>query len=124
MARKEKSTEKGQDEGPLSRMGAVRLVLAKNPKLTAHEIVAEVKKDHGLDVDAKLAGVYKYQILKPKKKPRQRATAARSAAVSATPANVGRRTSGEGLDDLLRAADKLGWHRVKEVVDKIVQAPE
>jgi hypothetical protein len=28
-----------------------------------------------------------------------------------------------GLDDLLRAAQKLGWRRVKEIMDQVLQAP-
>ncbi len=31
--------------------------------------------------------------------------------------------STDGLDDLLRAAEKLGWQRVKEIVDRVIGAP-
>jgi hypothetical protein len=114
MPRGKQSNSAGE---PQSKMGAVRVVLSANPNATAKEISEALKSQYGMDLDANAAGSYRYQILKAQglrgQKARRRGRVGQGQAVA----------DQSGIDDLLRAAEKLGWQRVKELVDKIVQAP-
>jgi hypothetical protein len=101
-------------------LGTVKQIMAKSPNLTAPEIVAAAKSDYGVDIPPRTAGVYRYQILHPKKT-KKRKYKYRTAATPVTPARAA--GGADGYDDLLRAAEKLGWKRVKDVVQKITQAP-
>lgn len=109
---------KENGEAPKSKMAAVRLVLAANPDATGVTISEALKKQYGMDLDAKNAGSYKFHILRTQKI-RKRRKARRANATAAT----NHASPESGFDDLLRAAEKLGWQRVKEVVDKVTSAP-
>jgi hypothetical protein len=101
-------------------MEAARRVLQATPTATAGEISRAVKKEYGLNLSPKTASTYKYYIQKKSKSAGTRSPVRSTAGSS----DIGGRTSqAAGVDDLLRAAQKLGWRRVKEVVDLVIQAP-
>jgi heme oxygenase len=103
-----------------NKMEAARRVLEVTPGATAGELSRAVRKQFGLNLNPKMASTYKYHIQKK----------AKSAKHSAIRGDLGVAGTGgsqtaqaAGVDDLLQAAQKLGWHRVKEVVDLVIQAP-
>src|SRR5262245_38301155 len=103
---------------PKNKFAAVRMILGSNMAATGTEISKKVKSDYGMSITPKQAGKYRYMILK-ETRDGGRATGRKAAVASA-------RSSGgdqSGYDDLLRAAQKLGWKRVKVVVDQVIQAP-
>ena len=102
---------------PISKMDAVRQVLAADSNAKAREISDQVKAKFGIDLDPKMAATYRYHIKsKSRRKQRRavRAVQAKSPAASDT---------GHGVDDLLRAASKLGWQRINEIVQGVLTAP-
>lgn len=103
-----------------SKMEVVRKILEANPKAKPEEIVQVAQSQYGTEINRRTAGVYRYMILNPKSKAgRVRAkNGAAKMAPRPTPTGVG-----EGLDDLFRAAEKMGWSRLKTVVERITQAP-
>jgi hypothetical protein len=108
-------TSNGLRSGGQSKMEAVRNILKKNQAAMPGEITQQVKEQFGIDITPKMASTYKYHI---QRKAGKRRGGCRWAQAETTGNSVA-----SGLDDLLRAADKLGWQRVKEVVDKVIQAP-
>jgi hypothetical protein len=121
MARK-KSEDNGQGK-PESKMDGVRILLNRNPKMKAAEIAEAMKTEFDMDMNQATAASYRYSILKKTKK--QKRAAARAAGSQAAPVALSEPSIDEAgaLDDLLRAAGKVGWRRIKEVVDLVVQAP-
>jgi hypothetical protein len=109
-------------------MAAARQVLERNPAASAAEISAALRTEFGMDLSPKAASSYRYSILK-KQGGRRRRRRREAAGASASTASV-RNDTGHGgdeqggINDLLRAAQKLGWRRVKEVVDGVLGAPK
>ncbi len=95
-----------------AKMAAVKAIVAANPKVTASEISRLAKAEHGVDIHPKMAGTYRYHILKGERTQRRKAARA-----------IGAGGNTDGLDHLLRAAEKLGWKRVKEIVEGVLNAP-
>jgi hypothetical protein len=102
-----------------TKLGAARVVMRSTPTATAPEMARSVKEQFGFDLTPKMAANYRYTALKEMGGRRgRRGAVAASAARTTTPRN-----EQAGIDDLLQAAQKLGWQRVKEVVDSVIQAP-
>jgi hypothetical protein len=99
-------------------MEAARRVLQATPAATAGEISRAVKKEYGLNLSPKTASTYKYYIQKKSKSAGRRSPARSTAGSTSTGGG-----QAAGVNDLLSAAQKLGWRRVKEVVDLVIQAP-
>jgi hypothetical protein len=99
-------------------MSAARALLTANPEMRGAELSAALKAQ-GIDLDSRVASTYRYQILKGLKKARKGNRRMAGGAGGGGSSD----TVQSGLDDLLRAAEKLGWQRVKDVVDKVIQAP-
>ena|SRR5581483_8426122 len=99
-----------------SKMDAVRQILEATPTATGSEISRLMKSQFNLDMNPKVAGTYRYHIQKSKRR-KQRKAARAAAGVQGTSGRT------DGLDYLLRAAEKLGWKRVKEIVDGVLGAP-
>jgi hypothetical protein len=109
---------------PRTKLAAVREILRQNAEARGSEIAGIVKSQYGMKITPKQAGKYRYMILQEMRGGGGRRVN-KKAAVSAVVAG-GRGSAGSdqsGYDDLLRAAQKLGWRRVKIVVDQVVQAP-
>ena len=102
-----------------NKMEAARRVLEQTPGATAGELSRAVKVQFGLNLNPKMASTYKYNIQKKTKSAGKSSPIRSEAGV----AGAGHSDQAAGVDDLLRAAQKLGWHRVKEVVDLVIQAP-
>jgi hypothetical protein len=101
----------------LSKMDAVRQILAAKADSTASEITEQAKTKFGVDINPKMAATYRYHILsKDRRKQRKAVRAVQAANPSSTDAS-------DGVDDLLRAARKLGWQRVGEIVQGVLNAP-
>jgi hypothetical protein len=112
MAKKSSSNGK-----PISKMEVVRQILGKNPNAKASEIAEQAKAAHGVEIDPKMASTYRYHVLsKQRRKQRRTVRAVQAANPSAT-------DNSDGVDDLLRAARKLGWQRVSEIVAGVLNAP-
>src|SRR5882672_3175117 len=92
---------------PRSKMDAVRQILAATPNATGSEIARLMKSQFNLEMNPKVAGTYRYHIQKTAR--RQQRKAARAVAGA-----HGVPGKSDGIDHLLRAAEKLGWKRVKE----------
>jgi hypothetical protein len=111
-------------------MEGVRILLGRDPAMTAAQIVENLKAEFDIDMNQGTAQSYRYTVLKKmngrkggrrKKRSRNKQVEAAAApiAVAAEPT-----TDYEGgLDDLLRAARTLGWRRVKEITDQVIEAP-
>jgi len=107
---------------PKNKFVAVRMILNSNMDATGTEISKRIKSDYGMSITPKQAGKYRYMILKEvRDSGRGAGKKAAAAPAAATPRSSGGDQS--GYDDLLRAAQKLGWKRVKVVVDQVIQAP-
>ncbi|MCS6975554.1 MAG: hypothetical protein NZM31_00915 [Gemmatales bacterium] len=104
-----------------SKMEVVRKILEANPKAKPDEIVQVAQSQYGTEINKRTAGVYRYMILHPKGKTAR--VRAKNGAAKAAPARPVTAGVGEGLDDLFRAAEKMGWSRLKTVVERITQAP-
>jgi hypothetical protein len=109
-------------------MQAVRRILETNPNATGGQIAELMRSQFNLDMDSKVASSYKYTILKSQGKTtgrRGRPAAGAGSLVAAQPA--ARAVAGddrEAINDLMRAAEKLGLSRVKELVDGFLRAPK
>jgi hypothetical protein len=101
-----------------NKMEAARRVLQDTPKITAGELSRAVLEQYGLDLPPKMASTYKYNIEKSARKRGRRSGVRSDVSVAQKPPS-----EGAGVDDLLQAAQKLGWQRIKEVVDLVIQAP-
>lgn len=112
MAKKKTSNGK-----PLNKMEVVRQILAANPNAKASEIAHEAKTKHSVDIEPKMAGTYRYHVLSKQRRVQRKAVRAVQAA------NPSATDTSDGVDDLLRAARKLGWQRVNEIVQGILNAP-
>jgi hypothetical protein len=109
---------------PESKMDGARQLLERNPKITAAELSSSMKSEFGMDLDPRSASSYRYSIIKKRGKiTRSRKATVAPVARERLSVISGRSNDEGGLDDLLRAAQKLGWKRVKEVVDGIIEAP-
>jgi hypothetical protein len=109
--------KKSSGNGKPSKMEVVRQILGKNPNAKASEITEQAKVTHGVEIDPKMAGTYRYHVLsKQRRKQRKTVRAVQAANPSAT-------DKSDGVDDLLRAARKLGWQRVSEIVAGVLNAP-
>lgn len=103
--------------GSISKMEAVRMILTVDPHVKPTAISERVKAEHGLEISPKMAGTYRYHILsKQRRKQRKVVRAVQAAHPSAL-------DTSDGVDDLLRAARKLGWQRVQEIVEGVLKAP-
>ena len=69
-----------------------------------------------MELSPKVAGTYRYHVQKEARRNQRKAVRA-----VAGPHGMPGKT--DGLDHLLRAAEKLGWRRVKEIVDGVLGAP-
>src|SRR5437868_1242022 len=107
---------KSMDGKPKNKMQAVRQILESTPHATGSEISRLMKSQFSLDINPKVAGTYRYHILKTAR--RKQRKAARAAAGA-----QGRPVEADGIDHLIRAAEKMGWKRVKEIVDGLLGAP-
>lgn len=101
---------------PLSKMDAVRQILAKDANATASEIV-EKAQSLGVTIAPKMAGTYRYHVLSKERQKNRQAVRAVQAS------NPSQSDTSDGVDDLLRAARKLGWQRVQEIVSGVLNAP-
>ena len=101
----------------MSKMEVVRAILKKNPNAKASEIVEAAKTTYGIAINAKMAGTYRYHVLS-KEHRKQRKTVRAVQAANPSPND-----KMDGVDDLLRAARKLGWQRVQEIVAGVLNAP-
>ena len=99
-----------------SKMNAVREILRAAPHAKASEISKRAEAEYGVTISPKVASTYRYHILG-----RQRREQRKAVRAAAGPQGMPGRT--DGLDHLLRAAEKLGWRRVKEIVDGVLNAP-
>jgi len=104
-----------------SMRSVVKQILDKKPEARAKEIVEIAKLEHGVDIPERTAGVYRYSILNPtkagKKKRRNKLQPTEPVAPSRGI------SSAEGYEDLFRAAEKMGWKRLRAVVERITAAP-
>lgn len=103
---------------PGNKVAAAREIMKASPHLSAAELRQSMKDQYGIDISAKVAGTYRYHLRKEMGQKQRRAVKA----ASGVPAGQSIRST-DGLDDLLQAANKLGWQRVKEIVDKVLDAP-
>jgi hypothetical protein len=101
---------------PRSKMDAVRQILAADPSATASVIVVKAKA-LGVTIDPKMAGTYRYHVLSKQRHKNRKAVRAVQAS------NPSASDKSDGVDDLLRAARKLGWQRVQEIVSGVLNAP-
>src|SRR5882762_873383 len=107
---------KAINDRPKNKMQAVRQILDASPTTTGSEISRLMKSQFGLSMTPKVAGTYRYHIQKTARR-NQRKAARAVAGHQGVPVKT------DGLDHLLRAAERLGWKRVKEIVDGILGAP-
>jgi hypothetical protein len=129
MARGRKAAATTNGSRPESKIEAARQLLARNPNVTASELSQAMKAEFGMDISPDVASTYRYTILKKQgKKPRRRQRKRRAPAAAVVPTAVAQNDGGGseqgGLNDLLSAAGKLGWKRVKEIVDRVIGAPK
>ena len=99
-----------------NKMHAVREILRTSPGAKPSEISQRAKTEYGVDITPKMAGTYRYHIMGKQRRANRRAVRA-----AAQMSGSGGRS--DGLDHLLRAAETLGWRRVKEIVDGVLSAP-
>ena len=104
----------GGNGQPKSKMDGVRQILAANPTAKGSEISKLMKSQFGMSMNPKVAGTYRYHIQKAARRNQRKAV---RAVAGVLPGKT------DGLDFLLRAAEKLGWKRVKEIVDGVLSAP-
>src|SRR4051794_27765159 len=91
---------------PKNKMQAVRQILQATPQMTGSEIATAMKSQVNLAMTPKVASTYRYHILGKQRRAQRKA-------VRALAGPQGRTVKTDGLDHLLRAAEKLGWKRVK-----------
>ena len=114
MSKKQQRTANGQ---PLNKMEAVRQIVAANPNIKSSEISAQAKAKYGIEINPKMAATYRYHVVsKLRRKNRKVVRAVQAAHPDSS-------DSSDGVDDLLRAARKLGWQRVNEIVAGVLNAP-
>jgi len=111
---KKKSRANGK---PPSKMEVVRQILASDPNAKAGSISEQAKAKHGVDINPKMAATYRYHVLSKQSRKNRKVVRAVQAAKPATT------DKSDGVDDLLRAARKLGWQRVNEIVQGVLNAP-
>lgn len=104
------------NEKPVSKMDAVRQILNEDSNATA-AVIVEKAKALGVTIAPKMAGTYRYHVLSKERQKNRKAVRAVQAS------NPSQSDSSDGVDDLLRAARKLGWHRVQEIVAGVLNAP-
>jgi hypothetical protein len=104
-----------------NKMEAARRVLGQTPGATAGELSRAVREQFGLNLNPKMASTYKYHIQKKTKYVGMGSPTGSNASIAGTGGSQAAQAA--GVDDLLSAAQKLGWRRVKEVVDLVIQAP-
>lgn len=109
--------KKGSNGKPLNKMEVVRQILSAHPNAKASDIAQAAKTEHGVEIDPKMAGTYRYHVLSKQRRIQRKAVRAVQAA------NPSETDKSDGVDDLLRAARKLGWQRVNEIVQGILNAP-
>lgn len=101
---------------PLSKMDAVRQILTTDANATA-SVIVEKAKAMGVTIAPKMAGTYRYHVLSKERQKNRKAIRAVQAS------NPSQSDASDGVDDLLRAARKLGWQRVQEIVAGVLNAP-
>jgi hypothetical protein len=105
-------------------MEGVRILLERNRKMKAAEIAAAMKSEFGMDMNQATAASYRYSILgKTRRAKRKKAPAPANAEPAPVAVHHPVIDDAGALDDLLRAAQKVGRRRIKEVVDLVIQAP-
>src|SRR5262249_25560063 len=105
----------GTDGRAMTKMDAVRAILLADSQAKASDISQRAKSQYGLEISPKMAATYRYHIQREGRKKERKA--ARAAAGPATADQSG------GIDHLLKAGRTLGWRRVKEIVDSLVETP-
>ena len=110
--------EKSDNNGkPLSKMDVVRQILKSNPNAKASEIAEQARSTYRVEISAKVAGTYRYHVLSKDRRQQRKTVRAVQAA------NPSANDKSDGVDDLLRAARKLGWQRVQEIINGVLNAP-
>jgi hypothetical protein len=109
---KKKSSSSG-----LSKMEAVRQILAADPNAKANTITEQAKAKYGIEINPKMAATYRYHVMSKTRRKQRKVVRAVQAA---NPASTDK---SDGVDDLLRAARKLGWNRINEIVQGVLTAP-
>jgi hypothetical protein len=100
-----------------SKMEAVRQIVTADPNTKASDIVEKARAKFGVDITPQMASTYRYHILSKQHRKQRKAVRKVQAANPATT------DASNGVDDLLRAARKLGWKRVNEIVQGVLNAP-
>ncbi|MDB5335138.1 MAG: hypothetical protein JWN70_757 [Planctomycetaceae bacterium] len=112
-----KKTAVSNTEKPTSKMDVVRQILSVNGNATPKQIAAEAKAKHDIVIDPKMAATYRYHIVSKSRRQQRKVVRA------VQKKNPSALDSGHGVDDLLRAASKLGWQRINEIVQGVLNAP-
>jgi len=112
-----KTTAVSNSETPTTKMDAVRLILGANPNATPKQVTDEAKAKYGIVINPKMAATYRYHIVSKSRRQQRKVVRAVQAK------NPSASDSGHGVDDLLRAASKLGWQRINEIVQGVLNAP-
>ena len=112
-----KTTAVSSNEKPTSKMDAVRLILATNSNATPKQITEDAKAKYDIVINPKMAATYRYHIVSKSRRQQRKVVRAVQAK------NPSALDSGHGVDDLLRAASKLGWQRINEIVQGVLNAP-
>ncbi len=102
---------------PMSKMDAVRQILAAKSNATPKEITAQAQAQYAIAINPKMAATYRYHIVSKSRRQQRKAVRAVQAK------NPSALDAGHGVDDLLRAASKLGWQRINEIVQGVLNAP-
>ena len=110
-----KKAENSAPGTPMSKMDAVRAVLRADPHIKPTALSKTAKSQYGVDISPKMAATYRYHIQRSEKRSQRKAVRAAAGPVSTE--------KSAGIDNLLRAAQILGWQRVKDIVDQVVHAP-
>lgn len=112
-----KKTVVSNNGEPTSKMDAVRQILSANSNATPKQITADAKAKFDIAIDPKMAATYRYHIVSKSRRQQRKVVRAVQAK------NPSALDSGHGVDDLLRAAGKLGWQRINEIVQGVLNAP-
>jgi hypothetical protein len=109
---------RAEKSGKPTKLEVVRKILEGNPKANPDEIVKRAKEEFETDINRRTAAVYRYLVLNPKKARGRRVRNGAPAMRPVKPPTV----VGDGLEDLIRAAEKMGgWSRLKTVIEGITR---
>ncbi|MDB5389574.1 MAG: hypothetical protein JWM11_5220 [Planctomycetaceae bacterium] len=113
-----KKTTGSKIEEPKTKMAAVREILEADPNATPKQITERAKSKYNIEIQPKIAGTYRYHIVSKSRRQHRKVVRAVQAK------NPSPTDSTHGVDDLLRAAGKLGWQRINEIVQGVLNAPQ